>query len=404
MEERSDVVIVGGGLAGLSLAIGLADRGRSVTVLEARAGVKPVKRGLSLSPNGLQSLEKLRLADDVDKTGFRIHLVKYLKSRDELLVAYDYSLLKREHNHILTLLPHTLELLLRERALNKGVKLHERASFVGLLRESGDTKGVRATVAGVGSSFLAEVIVGADGAMSKVRESTGIHAEVRKYDHSYVVTVAGETRGCKDATHHLARGKMLGIFPLEHGSYVFYYLPTGGFEELKRRGLDTFKADLISLAPELDGPLDEISSWQDFLHMSPVQVKANSWVSDRVALLGDAVHALEPSLGQGANLSLQDVVALLDTLEQCFSEGDFSSTALKRYEETRRPHTELIQQMAEYASTYMNTDSRVIGWLRDRALKKTQNDQSLMLLGLEMASGMKQRLGFGEKLKLAGIL
>jgi 2-polyprenyl-6-methoxyphenol hydroxylase-like FAD-dependent oxidoreductase len=197
---------------------------------------------------------------------------------------------------------------------------------------------------------------------------------------------------------------MLGIFPLEHETYLFYYLPTSDFEGLKQRSLDAFKVSLTSLAPELDAPLKEVTSWQDFLHMSPVQVRVNSWVGDRVALLGDAVHALEPSLGQGANLSLQDVIALLDTLDHCFSKADFSSKALKTYEESRREHTELIQQMAEYASTYMNTDSSVMCWLRDRALKKTRGDPSLMLLGLEMASGMRQQLGLVEKLKLAGVL
>ncbi len=57
MEGKFDVVIVGGGPAGLSLAIGLSDHGHTVAVLEARKGVSPVKRGTSLSPNGLKVLK-----------------------------------------------------------------------------------------------------------------------------------------------------------------------------------------------------------------------------------------------------------------------------------------------------------------------------------------------------------
>ncbi len=405
MQAKFDVVVVGGGLAGLSLAFGLADRAHSVAVLEARPSIKPAKRGLSLSPNGLEALDKLRLLQDIEKIGCKVRSVKFLKNNGELVVDYDYSLLRHKQNYILALLPHELELLLRKRALDRGVKLYEGASFGGLLREDGQPNGVRATIAGSVQELRADVVVGADGAMSKVRESVGIRAEVKKYGYGYVVTLVGEiSDSSEEANHYLARGKMLGIFPVPGGSYLFYYLRPDGFDGLKALGLEQFKSTLTSLAPDLAGPLEAARSWDDFLYMSPQQVKARSWVSDRVALIGDAVHSLEPSLGQGANLTLQDVNALLEVLEDCLAKSDFSANALRRYEEARRPQTEFIQTMAERTAMYMNTNNRAIEWLRNRGLRNAQKNHALMLLSLGIVSGTIQKLSLAEKFRLAGIL
>jgi len=101
---------------------------------------------------------------------------------------------------------------------------------------------------------------------------------------------------------------------------------------------------------------------------------------------------------------LQDVVALLGVLNQCFGETDFSENRLKRYEESRKRKTEFIQSMAERAATYMNTSNTLIGWLRDRSLRNSQKSRASMLLAIEVASGLTHRLDVIEKLKLAGIM
>ena len=102
-------------------------------------------------------------------------------------------------------------------------------------------------------------------------------------------------------------------------------------------------------------------------------------------------------------MTLNDVDALLDVLDVCFTKSDFSATALKAYEEARRPQTEVLQRMAELTATLMNTSSRAVEWFRDRTLRKMRDNQRSMTLALEIASGMKQGVSLGEKLKLAGL-
>jgi 2-polyprenyl-6-methoxyphenol hydroxylase-like FAD-dependent oxidoreductase len=405
VEGKFDVAIVGGGLAGLSLAIGLSDRGHTVAVLEARRGVSPVKRGMSLSPNGLKVLDSLHLLHDVEMIGRKVTVVKFLKAPGELLVAYDYSLIEQKQNYLLTILTQELELVLRKRAEGGGVRLYEGASFDSLLRENGEVNGVWATIDGGASNLEAKVVVGADGAKSRVRELAGIRVQTRSYPSSYLVTVAGGAEDSPDdARHYLAKGKMLGNFPLPVGRYLFYYVPAGAFESLKARGLESFKGELTALAPELRGSLETINSWQDLSYMVPQRLNADSWVDNHIALIGDAAHSIEPSLGQGGSLALSDVGALLETLTTCFAKSDFSKNALKSYENSRRPHTEFMQDMAERTAKLMNTNSNLIARFRDRSLRKAQENRKSMILALEMASGMTQNFSIGQKLKLAGVL
>jgi len=400
------VVIVGGGIAGLSLACALSDRGRSVALLEARRGVAPpVKRGMSLAPNGLQVLEKLLLLRDLERIGHKVRIVKYLKSSGQLLAAYDYSLLNCKENYLLTFLPHEFEAILRKRAEEKQVTTYEGALFDTFLREDGRVSGLRATIDGKELRLLTSMIVGADGGRSKVREVAGIRAKSNPYKSSYLVTVAGETNGSsEEARHHLAKGRMLGNFPLPHGRYLFFYLPTGSFDELKAGGIERFKADLITLSPEIKESLESKKSWDEFAYMTAQEGRAESWVADHVALIGDAAHSIEPSLGQGGSMALSDVASLVEALEVCFDTSDFSANALKSYEAARRGQTETLQRMAELTAMLMNTNNRAVEWFRDRTLRKMNGNERNAMLALETASGLKQKISLWDKLRLAGCL
>ena len=404
MEEKFDVVVVGGGLAGLTLAAALSDRGHPTAVLEARRGVTSVKRGMSLAPNGLQVLEKLHLLSEVEGIGRKLRTIKYLKSPGELLVTYDYNLLSTKQNYLLTFLPHELEILLHKWAEEKQVRIYEGAAFETFLRENGQINGVQTTIDGTKRDLIGKVVIGADGGRSKVRDAAGIQANSRNSKSSYLVTVVGEVNSSRDVgCHYLAKGKMLGNFLLPHGQYLFYFLPAGTFEAAKTMGIERLKSDLTALDPELKAALEIARSWNDFPYMIPQDLQVDTWVVDHVALIGDAAHSIEPSLGQGGSLALNDVDALLDVLEVCFTKSDFSAAALKAYEEARRPQTEVLQRMAELTATLMNTSSRAVEWFRDRTLRKMRDNQRSMMLALEIASGTKQGVSLGEKLKLAGL-
>jgi 2-polyprenyl-6-methoxyphenol hydroxylase-like FAD-dependent oxidoreductase len=128
-----------------------------------------------------------------------------------------------------------------------------------------------------------------------------------------------------------------------------------------------------------------------------VQAGPFDWLSFKLPRVEARLH------WKGLRLTLNDVGVLLDVLDVCFAKSDFSAKALKVYEEARRPQTEVLQRMAELTAMLMNTSSRAVGWFRDRTLHKMRHDRRSMVLAMEIASGMKQSVSLGEKLKLAGL-
>src|SRR5207249_4791882 len=164
-------------------------------------------------------------------------------------------------------------------------------------------------------------------------------------------------------------------------------------------GVDSFKNELQRIMPELAGSLNNLQSWDDITYAAPRRIKVQSWVGVRVAIIGDAAHALDPSWAQGANMTLQDAIILGDTIEGCFQSDDFSSERLKTYENARRKQTTFIQKQADRTAQLTTTENRFNSWLGKRVLKKTGTNRRLMRIALNASCGLTDHFTIGEQLR-----
>ncbi len=398
--EDFDALIVGGGVGGLALGCKLANSRLKICVLEARSEVKQSKRGLTLQPNGLEALEKLGPLDEVMRIGVKTSRVVWYEIGGGLLATLDYSLLNHPQNYLLTVVPSDLELVLRNEFVKSGGTIYDSTFFQELHRDQPRHVVVKAQRKGSPVEFSARMLIGADGENSRVRKAIGVPTRVREYPDHFLFMMARPVKSFQEeARQYLARGKMIGCFPSRDSTYIFYYLPRGRLDKLKERELPSFKDELVIIEPELSGALDNLHSWDDLAYAVPMRVDLNSWVGDRVALLGDAVHALDPSLAQGANMTLQDAVILADTIEGCFQSGDFSTDALKPYENARRKQVEFLQRQAERTAQVTTTESRFSAWLGKRLLRRVGRNEKLMLLALKMSSGLVDHLSISEQIR-----
>src|SRR3989442_764220 len=398
--EDYDVVIAGGGIGGLTLACGLAANGCTTCVLESRPSLLRSKRGLALQPNGLAALDNLGLLAQVLGIGKRTNRVAWWEIGHGQLATFDYSILDHPHNFLLTIIPSELEMILREELSRRGGVLHESTSFLGVKHEPNGQLGVTALRNGEAIEYSARILVGADGENSKVRKTLGVRTHVKECPDHYLFMLIGPIDAIrKEAKQYFARGKMVGFYPTLNSTYVFYYVPKSRLEALKSRGLELFKKELAQIEPNISGALDNLQSWDDLAHAAPKRVDVENWVVDGAAIMGDAVHALDPAWAQGANLSLQDAVVLADTIERCLESGDFSANALRSYESARMKQAKFVQDQSERTAHVTTTENRFYYWLGKRLIRNTGADPRLMEIALKASSGLTDHISMRDMIR-----
>lgn len=247
---------------------------------------------------------------------------------------------------------------------------------------------------------MGKLLVGADGENSTVRRFLRLATRVKEYDDHFIFMLVGRADSYQQkARQYVAKGRMVGFFPTHDSTYIFYYAPKGKVEQLKQKGLESFVEELRSIEPEASQALRSLDSWEDTAHVGPKRVDVASWVLDGVALMGDAVHSLNPSIAQGANLTLQDAATLVDVLQGCFESGDFSAAALKAYETVRRPRSRFMQELAERTARVIDTENWLYAKVARRMFRKMSNDPQLMKLGLSSSAGLLDSLSLHDRLR-----
>ena len=248
--------------------------------------------------------------------------------------------------------------------------------------------------------FSAKITVGADGENSGVRRALKIPARVKEYPDDFIFMLAGPVSSLHlEARQYSARGKMVGFFPARGATYIFYYIPGRRFPQFRSQELKSFLNELANIEPEVADSLGSLRSWEDIAHVSARRVDVNSWVADRAALLGDAVHALDPSWAQGANMALQDAIALSNTMERCIALNDFGANTLKGYERMRRKQAEFAQREAERTARLTATENSFYYWLGKRVLKRIGRNRELMRIALRASCGLIDHFSLQERIR-----
>ena len=357
MSERAPVAVVGAGLAGSLLACFLARRGLPVTLYERRSDPRrgTAERGrsinLALSERGLDALRRIGLADQV--------LADALPMRGRMIHPVDGDLDFQSYSAdgqraINSISRGALNNALLDAAeAAPGVTVAFDHRLVGLDPATGEA--TFDTLHGKVQA-AARVVLGADGAGSAVRGQLLAHGLVDEsldfLDYGYkeltIPAVGGDYALDPGALHIWPRGtSMMIALPNPDRSFTCtLFWPTGGtssFASLSspaaiERHFRTHYPDVPPLAPNLV---------DDYQH-NPVgllgTVRCDPWqVGGRVALVGDAAHAVVPFYGQGANCAFEDVVEL----DRCLDDtgGDWAA-ALPLYQSRRQDNAEAIAQMA----------------------------------------------------------
>lgn len=329
-------VIVGGGIGGLCAAIGLRKAGWRVTVLERAREFTEIGAGITLWPNALRGLDALGLGGRIAPLLMPQAAGKLRDHTGRWLTRWDAARV--------------------ERAFGRPLLAIHRAQFLDLLRDAlpADTVHLGVEVTDVdragtvrwnGSAVGADLVVGADGVHSTVRAVCWPDHPGAAYCGSTGFRAVIHLPGRRELSGFIGKGVEIGLVPLT-GERLYWYIA-----ERAPRGTrhDDSRAHLLRRFAAWPEPIPELierTPPHAILQHDLLALDSHlpSYVVGRVALLGDAAHAMPPFLGQGGCQAVEDAVVLAASLAQ----HDVGA-GLREYDRFRRPRSQAIARQSARA-------------------------------------------------------
>jgi len=350
-------VVAGGGPAGMMLGLLLARAGVRVLVLEKHADFFRDFRGDTIHPSTLEVMHELGILDAFLK---RPHQeVRQLTGRvaGESVTLVDFTHLPT-HCQFLVLMPQWdfLDFLAEQSRRYGTFELRMETEVTGLIEENSRIAGVRVRSRGEPLEIRADLVIGADGRHSVVRERAGLTVDSLGAPIDVLWMRISRREG--DPTQALGNvqdGHILVM--LDRGDYwqCAYVIPKGGLDDLKRRGIEAFRADIASIVPVMRDRVGELRDWNDIKLLTVLVDRLRRWHRPGLLCIGDAAHAMSPIGGVGINLAIQDAVAAANILAKPLARGTCSDEDLQRVQKRRELPTRIVQRAQVIAQ------ERVIG-------------------------------------------
>jgi salicylate hydroxylase len=343
--SRPNIVIVGGGIGGLFVANALVAQGIGVSVYEQAPALGEVGAGVYITPNCVRQLQRIGLGPAVEKCGAKVGGNSQYFHYDGTLIAPVRVTDSSGWNATYGMHRADLVDMLAE-ALPAGV-VHAGHRCTGFERY-GDVASVSFQNGAVAEG---DVVIGADGIHSVLRQH--VHPESRPV-FSGTVAYRGVVRSelvpewpAESWLMWLGKGKHFLAYPLRAGTLINFVGFVPADKEMKESWSvagdpDTLRREFADWDPRIRSLLRQVeTTFRSALYdRDPLP----TWTRGRLTLLGDAAHAMLPHLGQGANQSIEDGMALATILTN--TDRSTVLAGLLAYERLRRERTAMVQSGA----------------------------------------------------------
>lgn len=323
--------IAGGGIGGLALGTMLRQRGWTVRVHERSAEIREVGAGLYIKDNSIRVMEEVGMFDSLAKRGSRLNQAR----------------MRDRHGRLIFTRPHTTP--------STRVYVFSRQAIIEEWRDAALAAGVEVVtsspVAGVdpagelilenGRRYKADLVVGCDGFNSRVRQSLGVPSQSRLLPTVINRFLVPNRRFTPEAvtTEHYSGQRRIGVAPAgEALTYIFTVSPLRDAASIR---LPLVVENWLAHYPQLGEMFETLAATPGTSYQYCL-VRARQWQKGRVALVGDSVTGMPPTLGQGAGLTILNGRALAEALERSRS----VEAALPQWEEATRFVSDLTQNWA----------------------------------------------------------
>ncbi len=321
-ENKRDIVIVGGGPAGMMAGLLFARAGLQVAVLEKHADFLRDFRGDTVHPSTLDLFHQLNMLDDLLEfphsrvAEASIHIAgRQMKAIDfrHLPVAAPYIAMMPQWD--------LLNFMASKAKQYPGFDLHMETEAVDLRYDKAER------VCGVetrdGQILDAKLVIAADGRRSVLRgkaelplQNIGAPMDVFWFRIDKPRGYGGDVFGTVQA------GRFMVMIDRQDYYQCAYVFNKGQADAVKSAGLEAFRAGLRSLVPDLSEAFNQISSWDQVKMLEVALDRLNRWHRPGLLAIGDAAHAMSPIGGVGINIAVQDAITTANILAGPMARGD----------------------------------------------------------------------------------
>lgn len=410
-----DVLIIGGGIAGLTLAVKLGQSNVKTLLVEKDKKSGLIYKGELLQPKSLDILDRIGLLETVKKNGISLPSIEfheYERMEDASLRKlsvneFRYDIINSPYNTSL-MIPHERlkELLLEEASKYDSIDHIQPAKFTGFTDEDpSKRKAIIKTKEG-NQEIQASFYVGAEGRASPTRTAMGVGIKKTKYNHHFLTVSFPRPSSLDQSTIITTQNRFLGLFPLPNNEVRSVLLiKPGEFKDMRNEGLESFYRAYCELIPELDGYVQQIDSWKKIQLMIPVRHNVSQYVKDNIILTGDAAHSVHPMAGEGMNLAIQDSDVLGELLCWMFKTNRTDWKQLDWYEKVRKPRAEFVSKLSHQAALLYSFPYRTLQRLRIKGVQQTERSSVLHYKQMLNTSGLGiWKFNIFDRMKQAGLL
>jgi 2-polyprenyl-6-methoxyphenol hydroxylase-like FAD-dependent oxidoreductase len=224
--------------------------------------------------------------------------------------------------------------------------LRMKANAVDLIEEGGKVCGVRCETPDGPLDIRADLVVGADGRHSTLREKAGFTVEnLGAPMDVFWMRLSRKPDDPSETFGHMEAGRMFVM--LNRGDYwqCAFVIPKGGADTVRAKGIEAFQESVRELSPWLGERVKELKSWDDVKLLTVAVDRLTQWYKPGLLCIGDAAHAMSPIGGVGVNLAVQDAVAAANILATPLREGWVTLEHLRAVQERRTLPMRVIQRI-----------------------------------------------------------